>query len=474
METAASIIAVLQISDKVIKYIRDVSGATEERKRLREQVRACSNILLALRDEVEDYEEGEAWTKTMELIGGPLSRLQRALELAAVQLQGKSTTREKLKWPFQEKETMKLVEAIENEKSLLALALQNNSARLLHEINLRSKQSDAHLIELATLLSMHVTTYKTNAKSMNAAVIAVQDVRDAVFEDLQAKRLSDEKERERQRARQVAEEDAAEDRRRREQRARELAKIRLEIIEWLSPVDHLSQQHDKISRREAGTCSWFLESETYKTWLVTTREHTLFCPGIPGAGKTIVVSAVIADLWAKYERSDDIVVAYFFCDFKRENEQSVDKILSSLLKQLVAGKAELSTTMQEFYQRFQNGRGRPLHTDILKALQNEISLHAKVFILVDALDECGVCLEILSDLFQLQSIVTFNLLATSRFVPEIVNRFNKSTSMTVHASNDDVKMYINAQMHRRAKLAKLDQKLQEEITLSIVRSVEGM
>jgi hypothetical protein len=130
--------------------------------------------------------------------------------------------------------------------------------------------------------------------------------------------------------------------------------------------------------------------------------------------------------------------------------------------------------MQEFYQRFQNGRGRPLHTDILKALQNEISLHAKVFILVDALDECGVCLEILSDLFQLQSIVTFNLLATSRFVPEIVNRFNKSTSMTVHASNDDVKMYINAQMHRRAKLAKLDQKLQEEITLSIVRSVEGM
>src|SRR3954464_205777 len=126
METAASIIAVVQLSEKVIKYIRDVSGATEERRRLREQVRACSNILLTLRDGVEDSDEGHAWTETVELLAAPLARLHKALELAAAKLQGASGTREKFKWPFKEKEVQKLIEAIESEKSLLVLSLESN------------------------------------------------------------------------------------------------------------------------------------------------------------------------------------------------------------------------------------------------------------------------------------------------------------------------------------------------------------
>jgi hypothetical protein len=32
METTASIIAILQLSEKVIQYVRDVAGATEERR----------------------------------------------------------------------------------------------------------------------------------------------------------------------------------------------------------------------------------------------------------------------------------------------------------------------------------------------------------------------------------------------------------------------------------------------------------
>jgi hypothetical protein len=122
MEATASIIAILQLSEKVIKYVRDVSGATDERKRLREQVRACSNILLTLRDGVEDSDEGQVWAKTVGLLASPLERLQKALELAAIKLQTKSSTKEKLKWPFKEKEVQKLIDAIESEKSLLVLS----------------------------------------------------------------------------------------------------------------------------------------------------------------------------------------------------------------------------------------------------------------------------------------------------------------------------------------------------------------
>ena len=57
------------------------------------------------------------------------------------------------------------------------------------------------------------------------------------------------------------------------------------ILDWLTPIDYAPQQSDFISRRQAGTGEWLLGSEQFKTW-VETEKQTLFCPGIPGAGKT--------------------------------------------------------------------------------------------------------------------------------------------------------------------------------------------
>jgi hypothetical protein len=448
METAASVIAVLQLSEKVIKYIRDVSGATEERKRLREQVRACSNILLMLRDGIEDLDEGESWAETFGLLACPLARLQQALELAATRLQSKSNTKEKLKWPFKEKEVQKLMEAIEGEKSLLSLALQNNSARLLQGINSRSKEGAAQLIELTTLLRIHATNHEADTKGLKIAVSTIHNAQAILHEDFNTM-------------------DEA-------QKKREMAELRLKILAWLSPIDHASQQHDKISSQQAGTCSWFMGSETYKAWLQNPSEQTLFCPGIPGAGKTVLSSVVIADLWKRHNQGSGIATAFFFCDFKRQSEQTVDGILLSLLKQLVESRTCLSRSIQDLYSSFQQGRGRPLHAEILEAIQKEVQLHSKVFVLVDALDECDVSAEILSDLFGLQEKCRFKFFATSRYVPDIVNRFEGSGVIAVHASRGDVQMYLDAQIRSRPKLAKLNQALQEEIKSSIVESVEGM
>jgi hypothetical protein len=448
METAASVIAVLQLSEKVIKYIRDVSGATEERKRLREQVRACSNILLMLRDGIEDSDEGKSWAETVELLASSLARLHQALELAATKLQSKDNTKEKLKWPFKEKEVQKLMEAIEGEKTLLSLALQNNSARLLQEVNIRSKEGAAQLIELTSLLRIHATNNEAGTKALTSAVSTIHDAQTIMREDLHT---IDE-----------------------EQKKRELAELRFRILAWLSPIDHASQQHDKISSQQAGTCGWFIESEKYKAWLQATSEQTLFCPGIPGAGKTVLLSVVVADLWQRHSQGGDVATAFFFCDFKRQNEQTVNGILMSLLKQLVESRACLSQSVQDLYTAAQEGRGRPLHAGIVKAIQKEVQYYAKVFILVDALDECDVNAEILSVLFDLQAKCGFKFFATSRHVPEIANRFEGTGVIAVHASRGDVQMYLDAQIRSRPKLAKLDHTLQEEIKSRIVESVEGM
>jgi len=304
METAASIIAVVQVSEKVIRYIRDVSGATEDRKRLREQVRACSNILSTLRDGIEDSEEGQEWGETIELLASPLMRLQTVLELAAVEFQAKASVKEKLKWPFKEKEVQILMAAIENEKGLLVLALENNAARLLHEINVRSKKSDARLMELTKELKIHVAAGASNATEMKETMATVRDAQAVLHVDFRSLEKIQEQQR--------------------------LAEKRLKILAWLSRVDQFTQQHDKASTWQAGTCTWFLKLETYQAWSKESNDSTLFCPGMPGAGKTVLTSIVIADLWARYNHEANVAVTFFFCEFTRQADQTVDGILLSI------------------------------------------------------------------------------------------------------------------------------------------------
>jgi hypothetical protein len=86
------------------------------------------------------------------------------------------------------------------------------------------------------------------------------------------------------------------------------------IMQWLSPTDFPTRQHDIITRRQEGTGQWFLDTPEFKRWLDGS-DKTLFCPCIPGAGKTMM-SAIAIDHLCRATRSDDMGVAYMFCSYK--------------------------------------------------------------------------------------------------------------------------------------------------------------
>jgi Cdc6-like AAA superfamily ATPase len=119
-----------------------------------------------------------------------------------------------------------------------------------------------------------------------------------------------------------------------------------------------------------------------------TDKQTLFCPGIPGAGKTILTSIVVADINERYQDDDIVGVAYLYCNFRRQDEQKIDDLLASLLKQLAHGRSPLSKTLKDLYGRHEKKRTRPSWEEISKAIQSAAESYSRVFILVDALDEC--------------------------------------------------------------------------------------
>lgn len=250
------------------------------------------------------------------------------------------------------------------------------------------------------------------------------------------------------------------------------------ILEWLTPVDYGPQQSDYYGRKQPGTGQWLLDSPQYLEWLET-KEQTLFCPGIPGAGKTILTSIVIDDLNHRFQNTDT-GVCYVYCNFRRQNEQGVTDLLAGLLKQLAENQPRLPERVTELYTRHKTKRTRPTMDEIRKALY---SLAAKLsssrlFIVIDALDEChasnGCRSRFLESVFHAQAISGANVFATSRNIPEITDKFQKSILLEVQASDHDVRLYLDGHMDRLPGFVRRDAELQEEIKAGIVLAVKGM
>jgi hypothetical protein len=89
----------------------------------------------------------------------------------------------------------------------------------------------------------------------------------------------------------------------------------MKVLDWLTLVDYGPQQTDYIRRRQPGTGQWLLDSPEFQTWL-NTENQTLFCPGIPGAGKTILTSIVVEELTTRFSNDPTIGIAYIYCNFR--------------------------------------------------------------------------------------------------------------------------------------------------------------
>jgi hypothetical protein len=460
LSATASIIAIIQLTSEVAKYASAAAGATKDRKQLRDEVRACEHILQRLKDEADDSEEGRAWAETIKALeapDAPLGRLRVALDVIRARLQPKEGVRKataSLIWPFDEKEIKKILEAIEREKSLLQLALDNNCRKLVQEIKRTSNDNKRLLVGLIQAAS-------ESRKSLKETEDRLQELTGdlALIQSSQAG-LHDGVERLDRRI-----------------RTREDAEEHKAILDWLTPIDYTFQQTDFINRRQVGTGQWLLDSAEFKTW-VEAEKQTLFCPGIPGAGKTILTSIVVENLTTCFGKDESVGVAYIYCNFRRHNEQKAEDLLASLLKQLAQGQLLLPDVIISLYSKNKDKRTRPPFDEVSQTLGALVSIYSRVFIIVDALDEChtiaGCRAKFLSEIFNLQTKYKANIFVTSRFIPEIAEKFQDSISLEIRASKQDVQRYIDAHISLLPSFVGRSPDLQEEVIAGIVEAVDGM
>jgi Cdc6-like AAA superfamily ATPase len=249
------------------------------------------------------------------------------------------------------------------------------------------------------------------------------------------------------------------------------------ILKWLTSADYSRQQNDFIARRQKGTGEWLLKSDEFQQWL-THRGQTLFCPGMPGAGKTIITSIVVRHLHNLLGSDSDVGIAYLYCNFRQQHEQKSIDLIMSLLKQLVRQRPSLLNVVKSFYDIHKPKHTRPSFDEFLKVFQDVAASYSRTFIIVDALDECQISHEgrgmFMQEIFNIQSKLRVNIFVTSRFIQEIEARFDKSIRLEIRASNDDVQKYLDQKLQNATSTVLKDHSLQGEIKSKITQAAGGM
>lgn len=172
----------------------------------------------------------------------------------------------------------------------------------------------------------------------------------------------------------------------------------------------------------------------------------------------------------------DLPICYFYFNYKIPITDV--EFASSILKQLVLHRDTISVAVSKHFDQFsRQGMVRRL-PDILGVLKEEASLHPRLLIIIDALDECpedvraGVCAmaENLGPHVQ--------LLITSRNLDIIGQMVDGASRLDIEAHAGDIESYIREKISvsgtRLNGLIKRKNDLAKEIVEKVAKKADGM
>ncbi|KAK3292991.1 uncharacterized protein B0H64DRAFT_204172 [Chaetomium fimeti] len=423
LSTIANVIAVLKLASAATKYIKEVKQASSDRLRLRDELRSTTCLLEMLKDRLEDSQYSED------------SDAETLKPHSIASLEGGDGPLELFRQVL--------------EDIISKLAPQNRLSRLAQSFTWPFDKKDvAELVSTLERLKSHFTLVMQND------LVELTKLSHLKLDNIQ---------REVENA-----------------RSRSLDNESQKVILWVSTLAYRPRHLDVLENAQPGTGTWFLSHPTFKAWVDGTAGDVLWCPGIPGAGKTILASLIIDNLEREHGFHDTICT-YVYCNYTKRQEQTAVALLSSLLQQVLQ---HITTTtvpveIQSLYQLHKKHGTRPTLaqvTDILRILTASFSVFRVV---VDALDECA---ESDDDALRFIAAVrslgpSVQLLCTSRFSTVFERYFDGAQRIEISAQSEDIRIYLDSQIQQQPGLARhvrADSSLKDEIIDAIVGEFHGM
>ena len=270
------------------------------------------------------------------------------------------------------------------------------------------------------------------------------------------------------------------------------------IMHWLSPLEP-DKRHDSLrTDRFDGVGNWLLETSKFREWREGeggVDQAVLFCSGDPGVGKTHLrlatrffkrmsltgrnSSSLVIDRLCDQAKEEDLAVAWLYCDYNIQQEQTVVNTMGAIVKQLVNRAGISKDIREEFKEAKKFGGRRPLLVDLMRMLRIAIAKLPQVFICVDALDECLPkdllkLLESLRDIVRESPGTRIFLTGRPHVGGAIQNSFTKAIVIPITPNEDDIRNYVKMRLDGDNTPEAMDNRLRSEIVRTIVDKMSNM
>ena len=192
-----------------------------------------------------------------------------------------------------------------------------------------------------------------------------------------------------------------------------------------------------------------------------------------------MLRSIIVDYLERSFELDNVAVAYIYCSYKERENQTAVNLIGNLVLQLAQRHTVLSDEITSLYHRHIKKQTRPTINELSGLLQSEINRFLRVFVVIDALDECPQGKDardiFLSEVQKLQPGI--HLLVTSRHDTQIEREFGNAARLEIRANDSDVRKYLKgriASMSQLVRHVKKDPTLQDIIINTLAEKAEGM
>jgi len=176
----------------------------------------------------------------------------------------------------------------------------------------------------------------------------------------------------------------------------------------------------------------------------------------------------------------NIAVAGFYCDFISQQEQTINHTMGAILKQLV-GRGRIMKDLREAFRKASQelgGRG-PRLADLIGMLRTAIALVPRVFICIDALDEClPKCLpELLGSLRDIvKEAPSTRIFLTGRphVWADIQRYFSQTIVIPLNPNTNDIRDYVEMRLDRDSEPEAMSNDLRADIVRIILERISDM
>ena len=169
-------------------------------------------------------------------------------------------------------------------------------------------------------------------------------------------------------------------------------------------------------------------------------------------------------------------LAYVYCDYRDQIQQSTENIIGAITNQLLRKLPSLPEEIIAIWEKHCRGKEHLEPAQAIEVLCSTCKLFHRTFICLDALDECRDITKLLNCLQQAPSTVRIFGTGREHVLPIVRRQFEHTQTIHIEAKESDIRILIDKKIEedRESNPSLMNEKLQRYITEKICTSSKGM